>query len=170
MDLKQGLQALKTNRTFKCILSTLRSIGIFLNGAPVKGFQIEYLSKVSHPTLCYVSISIPKSRPFLGPRGQRHRAQALTASPSLPHGYGKLWRYNGSLLGNRSRYSGFKNRLCWSGAQHKLSGKWVQSFLGSIKAYRHAWLPAATETKVGWLSCRLCWANHYSRNSSSPCG
>ncbi|KAJ6633689.1 FH1/FH2 domain-containing protein 3 [Pseudolycoriella hygida] len=46
MDLKQGLESLKNNRTFKCILSTLRSIGIFLNGTPVKGFQIEYLAKV----------------------------------------------------------------------------------------------------------------------------
>lgn len=46
MDLKQGLEVLKNNKTFKCILSTLLSIGIFLNGTPVKGFQIEYLSKV----------------------------------------------------------------------------------------------------------------------------
>lgn len=46
MDLKQGIELLRQNRTFKCILSTLLSVGIFLNGAPVKGFQIEYLSKV----------------------------------------------------------------------------------------------------------------------------
>lgn len=46
MDLKQGIEILKQNRTFKCILSTLLSVGIFLNGAPVKGFQIEYLAKV----------------------------------------------------------------------------------------------------------------------------
>ncbi|XP_069968011.1 uncharacterized protein Fhos isoform X4 [Bactrocera oleae] len=46
MDLKQGIEILRNNRTFKCILSTLLSVGIFLNGAPVKGFQIEYLSKV----------------------------------------------------------------------------------------------------------------------------
>ncbi|XP_037039667.1 FH1/FH2 domain-containing protein 3 isoform X3 [Bradysia coprophila] len=46
MDLKQGLESLRNNRTFKFILSTLRSIGIFLNGTPVKGFQIEYLAKV----------------------------------------------------------------------------------------------------------------------------
>lgn len=45
-DLKQGLELLKNNATFKCIISTLLSIGIFLNGAPVKGFQIEYLAKV----------------------------------------------------------------------------------------------------------------------------
>lgn len=45
-DLKQGLELLKANKTFKCILSTLLSIGIFLNGTPVKGFQIEYLAKV----------------------------------------------------------------------------------------------------------------------------
>ncbi|XP_059478171.1 uncharacterized protein LOC132198257 isoform X2 [Neocloeon triangulifer] len=46
MDLKQGMEILKCNRTFRCILSTLLSIGIFLNGAEVRGFQIEYLAKV----------------------------------------------------------------------------------------------------------------------------
>lgn len=46
MDLKLGIEILKENATFKCILSTLLSIGIFLNGQPVKGFQIEYLAKV----------------------------------------------------------------------------------------------------------------------------
>ncbi|XP_053689827.1 FH1/FH2 domain-containing protein 3-like isoform X2 [Sabethes cyaneus] len=46
MDLKQGIELLKNNLTFKCILSTLLKIGIFLNGAPVKGFQIDYLAKV----------------------------------------------------------------------------------------------------------------------------
>lgn len=46
MDLKQGVELLKSNQTFKCILSHLLSVGCFLNGQPVKGFQIEYLSKV----------------------------------------------------------------------------------------------------------------------------
>ncbi|XP_014239982.1 FH1/FH2 domain-containing protein 3 isoform X3 [Cimex lectularius] len=46
MDLKQGMETLKVNKTFKAILGTLLSIGIFLNGSEVKGFQIEYLSKV----------------------------------------------------------------------------------------------------------------------------
>ncbi|XP_050443785.1 FH1/FH2 domain-containing protein 3 isoform X2 [Adelges cooleyi] len=46
MDLMQGINILKTNRTFKAILGTLLSVGIFLNGAEVKGFQIEYLAKV----------------------------------------------------------------------------------------------------------------------------
>lgn len=46
MDLKQGLELLKENKTFRSILSTLLSIGIFLNGAYTKGFQIEYLAKV----------------------------------------------------------------------------------------------------------------------------
>ncbi|KAL3284446.1 hypothetical protein HHI36_018605 [Cryptolaemus montrouzieri] len=46
MDLKQGVQVLRLNKTFRGILSTLLSIGNFLNGAEVKGFQIEYLSKV----------------------------------------------------------------------------------------------------------------------------
>lgn len=46
MDLKQGVELLKKNLTFKCILSHLLSVGCFLNGQPVKGFQIEYLAKV----------------------------------------------------------------------------------------------------------------------------
>jgi len=46
MDLKQGFEVLKVNKTFRGILSTLLSIGNFLNGNEVKGFQIEYLSKV----------------------------------------------------------------------------------------------------------------------------
>ncbi|XP_049829302.1 uncharacterized protein LOC126267989 isoform X8 [Schistocerca gregaria] len=46
MDLKQGMETLKSNKTFRGILSTLLSIGIFLNGSEVKGFQIEYLAKV----------------------------------------------------------------------------------------------------------------------------
>lgn len=35
MDLKQGLNDLKQNKTFRVILSTLRSIGNFLNGKQV---------------------------------------------------------------------------------------------------------------------------------------
>jgi hypothetical protein len=46
MDLKLGIESLQTNKTFRCILTTLLSIGNFLNGAEAKGFQIEYLAKV----------------------------------------------------------------------------------------------------------------------------
>lgn len=46
MDLKQGFEILRANKTFRAILGTLLSIGNFLNGNEVKGFQIEYLSKV----------------------------------------------------------------------------------------------------------------------------
>lgn len=46
MDLKQGIEILRVNKTFRGILSTLLSIGNFLNGYDVKGFQIDYLSKV----------------------------------------------------------------------------------------------------------------------------
>ncbi|XP_051169874.1 uncharacterized protein LOC127287142 isoform X1 [Leptopilina boulardi] len=46
MDLKQGMETLRVNKTFRGILSTLLSIGIFLNGNEVKGFQLEYLTKV----------------------------------------------------------------------------------------------------------------------------
>ncbi|XP_041986350.1 uncharacterized protein LOC121738398 isoform X2 [Aricia agestis] len=62
MDLKQGIELLKSNKTFKVILSTLRSVGSFLNGTQVKGFRLEYLSKVmevkdtvhKHPLLYHV--------------------------------------------------------------------------------------------------------------------
>ncbi|XP_022122334.1 uncharacterized protein LOC110998154 isoform X2 [Pieris rapae] len=47
MDLKQGIELLRANRTFKIILSTLREVGSFLNGTPVKGFRLEYLTKVA---------------------------------------------------------------------------------------------------------------------------
>jgi hypothetical protein len=46
MDLKQGIELLRANKTFRGILSTLLSIGNFLNGNEVKGFQIDYLAKV----------------------------------------------------------------------------------------------------------------------------
>ncbi|KAK6626886.1 hypothetical protein RUM44_009363 [Polyplax serrata] len=46
MDLKQGMEILRVNNTFRGILSTLLSVGNFLNGCDAKGFQIEYLSKV----------------------------------------------------------------------------------------------------------------------------
>ncbi|XP_034936593.1 FH1/FH2 domain-containing protein 3 isoform X3 [Chelonus insularis] len=46
MDLKQGMETLRVNKTFRGILSTLLSVGIFLNGNEVKGFQLEYLTKV----------------------------------------------------------------------------------------------------------------------------
>lgn len=63
MDLKQGLELLKSNKTFKSILSTLLSIGIFLNGAPVKGFQVEYLAKVR--LIQTTKIGFPRSIPIL---------------------------------------------------------------------------------------------------------
>ncbi|XP_047524040.1 uncharacterized protein LOC125062286 isoform X2 [Pieris napi] len=47
LDLKQGIELLRANRTFKIILSTLREVGSFLNGTPVKGFRLEYLTKVA---------------------------------------------------------------------------------------------------------------------------
>jgi FH1/FH2 domain-containing protein 3 len=47
MDLKSGIDILKQSFTFKCILSHLLTIGCFLNGQISKGFQIDYLAKVS---------------------------------------------------------------------------------------------------------------------------
>ncbi|EDO36709.1 predicted protein [Nematostella vectensis] len=46
MDLKEALEELNKNNTFKHILATLLAIGNFLNGKKVKGFQLDYLSKV----------------------------------------------------------------------------------------------------------------------------
>ncbi|KPM09485.1 hypothetical protein QR98_0080220 [Sarcoptes scabiei] len=46
MDLKQAIYELEKSETFKIVLGTLRSIGNFLNGSEVKGFQIDYLAKV----------------------------------------------------------------------------------------------------------------------------
>ncbi|KXJ05060.1 FH1/FH2 domain-containing protein 3, partial [Exaiptasia diaphana] len=46
MDLKEALEEINKNITFKHILATLLAIGNFLNGKQVKGFQLDYLSKV----------------------------------------------------------------------------------------------------------------------------
>ena len=45
-DLKQGLESLNKNATFKAILNVTLTIGNFLNGSSSKGFQIDYLAKV----------------------------------------------------------------------------------------------------------------------------
>lgn len=46
MDLKQAVDEVQRNPTFKCILGTLLSVGNFLNGTKSKGFQLDYLAKV----------------------------------------------------------------------------------------------------------------------------
>lgn len=50
MDLKQAIAEIESNKTFRIILSTVLAIGNFLNGSPVKGFQLDYLAKVCVPT------------------------------------------------------------------------------------------------------------------------
>ncbi|KAK7898608.1 hypothetical protein WMY93_019461 [Mugilogobius chulae] len=45
-DLKEGMEQLEKNKTLRCILSTLLSIGNFLNGSNAKGFELTYLEKV----------------------------------------------------------------------------------------------------------------------------
>merc|ERR1719300_1402929 len=45
-DLKQGLENLRKNATFKAILNVTLIIGNFLNNTTSKGFQIDYLAKV----------------------------------------------------------------------------------------------------------------------------
>ncbi|XP_074646852.1 FH1/FH2 domain-containing protein 3-like [Tubulanus polymorphus] len=46
MDLKKGMAHLEENETFKYILSTILSLGNFLNGAKARAFSFEYLTKV----------------------------------------------------------------------------------------------------------------------------
>ncbi|XP_076862429.1 FH1/FH2 domain-containing protein 3 isoform X2 [Brachyhypopomus gauderio] len=45
-DLKEGMEQLERNKTLRYILSTLLSIGNFLNGSHAKGFDLSYLEKV----------------------------------------------------------------------------------------------------------------------------
>ncbi|XP_072226139.1 FH1/FH2 domain-containing protein 3 isoform X1 [Leuresthes tenuis] len=45
-DLKEGMEQLEKNKTLRYILSTLLSIGNFLNGTSAKGFELTYLAKV----------------------------------------------------------------------------------------------------------------------------
>ncbi|XP_037549331.1 FH1/FH2 domain-containing protein 3 [Nematolebias whitei] len=45
-DLKEGMEQLVKNKTLRYILSTLLTIGNFLNGTNAKGFELTYLEKV----------------------------------------------------------------------------------------------------------------------------
>ncbi|XP_061838397.2 FH1/FH2 domain-containing protein 3 isoform X3 [Nerophis lumbriciformis] len=45
-DLKEGMEQLEKNKTLRYILSTVLSIGNFLNGTNAKGFELTYLQKV----------------------------------------------------------------------------------------------------------------------------
>ncbi|KAM4602315.1 FH1/FH2 domain-containing protein 1, partial [Discoglossus pictus] len=46
-DLKLGMEQLSKNKTFKVLLSALLAVGNFLNGSRAKGFDLNYLEKVS---------------------------------------------------------------------------------------------------------------------------
>nr|XP_040045690.1 FH1/FH2 domain-containing protein 3-like isoform X4 [Gasterosteus aculeatus aculeatus] len=46
-DLKEGMEQLEKNKTLRYILSTLLSMGNFLNGTNAKGFEMTYLEKVA---------------------------------------------------------------------------------------------------------------------------
>ena len=41
------MEALRGSGTFAAVLSVLLAVGNYLNGSQCKGFQLEYLSKVS---------------------------------------------------------------------------------------------------------------------------
>lgn len=46
MDIKQGIEDIRNNKTFKFVIALLLSIGNFLNGISAKGFVMEYLHRV----------------------------------------------------------------------------------------------------------------------------
>ena len=46
MDLKQAIDEVQRNPTFKCILGTLLSVGNFLNGTKVSGYSRSECSVV----------------------------------------------------------------------------------------------------------------------------
>ncbi|XP_031425076.1 FH1/FH2 domain-containing protein 1 isoform X2 [Clupea harengus] len=46
-DLKLGMEQLAKNKTFKRILATLLAVGNFLNSTSAKGFELNYLEKVT---------------------------------------------------------------------------------------------------------------------------
>ena len=70
-DLKQGLENLRKNPTFKAILNVTLIIGNFLNNSSSKGFQIDYLAKVpevkdtvhKHSLLYHLTFSVLESLP-----------------------------------------------------------------------------------------------------------
>ncbi|KAG7462151.1 hypothetical protein MATL_G00199900 [Megalops atlanticus] len=45
--LKQAMEQLAANQTFRCILATVLAIGNFLNGCKARGFELSYLGKLS---------------------------------------------------------------------------------------------------------------------------
>ncbi|XP_069460558.1 FH1/FH2 domain-containing protein 1-like isoform X2 [Ambystoma mexicanum] len=46
-ELKEGMEQLSKNTTFRCILSSLLAVGNFLNSSNANGFELNYLEKVS---------------------------------------------------------------------------------------------------------------------------
>ena len=70
-DLKQGLENLRKNPTFKAILNVTLIIGNFLNNSSSKGFQIDYLAKIpevkdtvhKHSLLYHLTFSVLESLP-----------------------------------------------------------------------------------------------------------
>ena len=53
-DLKLGLDNLRKNATFRAILNVTLIIGNFLNNSNSKGFQIDYLAKVSFESILII--------------------------------------------------------------------------------------------------------------------
>ncbi|KAJ7370554.1 formin y 2 domain containing [Desmophyllum pertusum] len=89
MDLKESVQELHNNETFKHILATLLAIGNFLNGKTVKGFQLDYLAKVPevkdtvhkqsllYHLCCMVMEKFPNSSDFYSDLGALHRCSRV---------------------------------------------------------------------------------------------
>ncbi|XP_074618876.1 FH1/FH2 domain-containing protein 3-like [Acropora palmata] len=89
MDLKESVQELHNNETFKHILATLLAIGNFLNGKKVKGFQLDYLAKVPevkdtvhkqsllYHLCCIVMEKFPNSSDLYSDLGALHRSSRV---------------------------------------------------------------------------------------------
>ena len=109
MDLKQGIEILQANATFRTILATLLAVGNFLNGAEVTKLKIiELRGKLN----CIFPDKRLPSRLFgQGARGEGHGAQALAVASPVLHDHGAGPGDDGSLLGNWSGDAGLPGRF-----------------------------------------------------------
>lgn len=111
-DLKKGVDELKKNKTFKCILSVILTIGNFLNGA-----QVSVLC-----SSCYISIVFTSSGSCLSKYvfliiagqgiqywvlgknswGQRYSTQTLVTPSFVCHHHRTVRGHDGPVLRDRS--------------------------------------------------------------------
>ncbi|RXM99420.1 FH1/FH2 domain-containing protein 3 [Acipenser ruthenus] len=99
-DLKEGMDQLENNKTLRHILSTLLTIGNFLNASNAKGFELSYLEKVPevkdtvhkqsllHHTCTIVVEKIPDSTDLYSEIG------AITRSAKSVHTVFEKWCFS----------------------------------------------------------------------------